>query len=371
MPGGIANFLSGLCNELSRRGHKIYVQVNKMPGSEIFDVNQPYKIIRYDLPKRLCSLVIGGYLIKQCIRKRPDIIFLGHVFGTRGFFALLVHWCFRIPYVILIHGGHLPLARVSKTNKIAVFSLLNSAELLIANSQYTSNLLLEKGFSKNKIRILNPGVDTDYFFPLEDKKEIEKIKKQYCQVHTILIVNVARLVPKKNHIKLIEALSEIMKNKKQVKGIIAGDGPERERLEELIASKGLFNEIILIGNVDHMQVRDLMRAADIVALPSILINGHHESFGIVAMEAASCNKPVIVGSKGGQADTVIHGKTGLIVDAENAFEIAKAINGLIENLHMAKQLGVAGRKRVVEKFAWAKSAEKAEKIFQGLMSKST
>ncbi len=368
MPGGIASFLSELCNALSKLGHQVRVQVKKMPGFEIFDRGQPYEFIRYDAPKRLRSFVIGWHLIKQCIQQRPDIIFMGHVLGTRGIAVTLIRWFFRIPYVVLIHGGHLPLAHVNKINKMAVFFLLRHADLLIANSTYTRKLLLERGFSKGSIKVLHPGVDIDYFYPSKDKSEIQEIKRSYCSLDTKLIVNVARLVPKKNHIRLIEAMAGIRKKGKPVKCVIAGHGPERERLERLIQSLGASNEITLVGTLDRKQVRDLFRAADVVVLASTLIDGHHESFGIVAMEAASCGKPVIVGSEGGQADSVIHEKTGLVINADSPDEIAQAIVRLIENRGLAKQLGEAGRERAVEEFAWERVAAKAEKMLECCVS---
>lgn len=367
MTGGIAIFLSGLCKEFSKQGHQIHVQVKKVPGFDIFDRCQSYKFIRYDKPKRFCSLIIGWHLLKQCIKQRPNIIFMGHVLGTRGLAIIFIKWFFRIPYVVLIHAGHLPLARANKMNKLAVFSLLRHADLLIANSKYTRSLLLERGFPKEKIKVLYPGVDIDYFSPLQDKNEIQKIKKLYCDENTKLIVNVGRLVPKKNHIKLIESIAELKKKGRAIKCIIAGDGPERVNLERLIKLLGVSDDITLAGNLERKQVRDLFRAADIIALPSTVIDEHHESFGIVAIEAASCGKPVIVGSEGGQVESIIHEKTGLIVNADNVYDIMMAIDRLIENGSFAKQLGQNGRKWVLEKFTPEIVGARAEKLLESLM----
>lgn len=368
MTGGIANFLSELCKELSKRGHKINVLVNKIQGFENIDEQQSYKIFRYNPPKRFRSFVAGWYLIKNCIKQRPDIIFMGHVFATRGLPVLFIHWFLQIPYVVLIHAGHLPLADVSRINRIAVYSLLRYANLLVSNSKYTNSLLIERGFSKKKIEILYPGVDTDYFSPLKDNDEVKRVKKLYCGLNTCLIVNVARSVPKKNHRKLIEAISELIKKGKRVKCVVAGDGPERERLESLIQSKKLNNKITLVGNLEREQVRNLLRIADIVVLPSTIVDGHHESFGIVAIEASSCGKPVIVGSLGGQAEAVVHEKTGFVVNADNIAEIERAVNRLIENKSLAKELGDAGRKHAAEEFSWERVAAKAEKMLEVVIS---
>ncbi len=364
MPGGIATFLSELCKGLTRRGHEIKVLAHEMPDSARCDLKQPYSVIRYPVPGRLSSARIGYHLLKQILKKKPDIIFLGHVFATRGLAVLLIKCLLRIPYVILIHGGHLPHAQVGNINQLAVFSLLRYADLLIANSKFTLKLLVEKGIPEEKIEILYPGVDIDYFSPADDKKEIEKIKKTYCDLGIPLIVNAARLVPIKNHIRLIEAMAGIIKKGKTVKCVIAGDGPERERLERLIQLLGFSNVISLVGNLDRKQVRDLFRSADVVTLPSTLIDGHHESFGIVAMEAAACGKLVIVGSLGGQPETVIHGETGFVIDGDDVHAIEDAIERLMEDKVLAKKMGDAGRKRAVAEFSWEKITEKAERMLK-------
>jgi len=165
MPGGIATFLSELCKGLTERGHEINVLAHVMPAFARYDFKQPYSVIRYPVPGRLSSMRIGYHLMKRIIKKKPDIIFLGHVFSTRGLAVLLIKWLLRIPYVMLIHGGHLPHASVSKINQLAVFSLLRHANLLLANSKFTRTLLVEQDIPEENIEILYPGVDIDYFSP--------------------------------------------------------------------------------------------------------------------------------------------------------------------------------------------------------------
>jgi len=369
MPGGIATFLSELCKGLTKRGNDVSVLVKQMSGFAGFDRKQPFAVIRYAVPGRLSSVRIGYHLLKRIMKKKPDIIFLGHVFSTRGLAVLLINWLLRIPYIILIHGGHLPHAHVGKINQLAVFSLLRHANLLLANSKFTRTLLVERGIPEKKIEILYPGVDINYFSPAKGKEDIETTKEAYCNFDTPLIVNAARLVPKKNHIRIIKTISSIVKKGRQVKCVIAGDGSERGKLEKLTEFLGISNEVVLAGNLGRKNVLNLFRSADVVALPSTLIreDGHHESFGIVAMEAAACGKPVIVGSLGGQPETVIHGETGFVINGDDVHAIEEAIETLIEDKHLAKKLGKAGRSRAVAEFSWERIAEKAEIILEALI----
>jgi len=168
---------------------------------------------------------------------------------------------------------------------------------------------------------------------------------------------------------MIKAISSLVRKGRHVKFVIAGDGPERKKLEKLTDSLGLSNEVIFAGNLGRKNILNLFRSVDVVALPSTLISedGHHESFGIVAMEAAACGKPVIVGSFGGQPETVIHGETGFVIDGDDVHAIEDALERLMEDKALGKKMGDAGRKQAVAEFSWERIAARAEKILKTII----
>lgn len=360
--GGIAVFLSELSTGLVKKGNAVTVLVKEMPDFEEYDERQSYPVIRYSISRRLNSLRICWQLFRQIMRVKPDILFMGGVLATRGLPVLPFRWFLRIPYVVLCHDGNLGIAKASILNKISVYTLMKNAKLILANSGYTRRLLIERGFSNEKIRILTPGIDINFFSPLSDEAIIKQIRSKYGADGVPLLVNVGRLVPKKNQKGIIRAIAKLRNQKVPVKCIIAGDGPERENLENIIEELEIGKHISLIGPVSRKIVRELFQAADIVILPSIIHDGNYESFGIVAIEASACGKPVIIGSKGGQGDTVIPDKTGIIVDAEDYNNIAKAITYLIDRRDIGNRMGKAGRRHVVENFSWDKIAERAANL---------
>jgi len=300
----------------------------------------------------------------QIIKKKPDVLFLGHMMATRGLPVLLFKWGFRIPYVVLCHDGNLGIAGASKLNMISAYLLLRNADLILANSKYTEQLLIERGFPAEKIRILSPGVDTDVFIPSINQTTIQNTRLKYNADEVTFVVNVGRLVPKKNQKNIVRAIGMLRDRDILVKCIIVGDGPEKTNLESNIEELGLQKHVSLIGPAGSEIVKRLFQAADIVILPSIIDNGDYESFGIAAIEGSACGKPIIVGSKGGQSDAVIHGVTGLIVDAEDENNIADAIAYFIRRKDIAERMGKAGRRFVEERFSWDKIAERAEKLLR-------
>jgi len=359
MPGGIAMFLSELCKGLTRRGHEIKVLAHEMPDSDQYDLKQPYSIIRYPVPGRLSSVRIGYQILRQIIKKKPDVLFLGHVMATRGFPVLLFKWGFRMPYVVLCHSDDLRIADVSKINRISTYSLMRNADLILANSEFTRRLLIRSSFLGEKIKILNPGVDTNLFFPSNDQTMIRKTRLKYNADEIPLVISVGRLVPRKNHEGLIRAIADLRDQGILVKCIIVGGGPEKVNLERSIERLRLERHVSLMGHTSFKRLRELYQVADVVTLPSIAYKGSYEGFGIVALEASACGKPVIVGSEGGQSESVIPDKTGIIVDAEDHSNIAKAIAYLIDREDVRDQMSNAGRAYAVEKFSWIKIAQRA------------
>lgn len=368
MVGGIAIFLSELSRGLVKHGHDVRVVVPEIQSFTDYDQNQPYPIFRYPILRRFSSLCIGYHLLKQIIKKKPEILFLGHVSATRGLPVLLFSLFFRIPYVVLCHAGHLPISSVSKINKISTYTLLRNANLLLANSKYTLQLLIGRGFSDTKIRVLTPGVDTDYFAPISDENKVKILRSKYGANEMPLILNIGRLVPKKNQVRIVKAIAKLRERGIFAKCIIAGNGPEQDNLQKHIEELGIGDRVSLIGYAGREKVRELFQIVDIVVLPSIIDNDDHESFGIVAIESAACGKPVIVGSLGGQPETVIPGETGFVIDGDDVNAIEETIKKLIEDKDMAKKFGETGRKRAVEEFSWKKISAKAEKMLESLIS---
>jgi len=362
MPGGIATFLSELAKGLTKKGHGVRVLAPEMSHASKFDDKQQYTVIRYRLSRYLSSLSLGWHVLKQIINEKPDILFVGHAMATHGLFVLLLCWCFRIPYVVLIHAGHIPIGRASMINRISAHVFLKNAALLFANSTFTYQLLLERGFSERNIKILTPGVDTCFFSPPKDAVAIEQIRSQYSALKETLILNVGRLVPKKNQRGIVKAVADLLKRGIPVRCVIAGSGPERDRLHQCIEELGISSWVSMIGNAEREKIRNLYQAADIVVLPSIVENDNHESFGIAALEASACGKPVIVGARGGQKDAVVSGETGVVVDAHDDKEIARAIALLIDKKDLANRMGEAGRHYVVTNFTWECVVDKAAEI---------
>ena len=90
-----------------------------------------------------------------------------------------------------------------------------------------------------------------------------------------------------------------------------------------------------------------MRAIDVMCLPS-----HREPFGLVYVEAALAEKPVIACEAGGAPEIIEHGETGLLVRPQNVPDLAQAILTLLDNRDQAAAMGRRGRELALDRFTW-------------------
>ena len=126
-----------------------------------------------------------------------------------------------------------------------------------------------------------------------------------------------------------------------------GEGPLRPELEQTARELGIADRFKLLGF--RRDVPDLMRAIDVMCLPS-----HREPFGLVYVEAALAEKPVIACDAGGAPEIIAHGETGLLVPPppRNITPLADAIFTLLDNRDQAAAMGRRGRELALDRFGW-------------------
>ena len=117
-------------------------------------------------------------------------------------------------------------------------------------------------------------------------------------------------------------------------------------------------KIIFLGQITDDDKWAWLELCDIFIMPSRNINGDYEGFGIVYLEANLAGKPVIAGDSGGVRDAVINNINGLLVNPENAQEIAAVVIKLASDAKLRQDLGSQGKRRVVENFNAKKLVEK-------------
>jgi glycosyltransferase involved in cell wall biosynthesis len=150
-----------------------------------------------------------------------------------------------------------------------------------------------------------------------------------------------RLTSEKGHRYLIEAMGQIRKRFPKVMLLLAGKGPEEDKLKGLTLKLGLQDTVTFLGEIQdiHLVLSDL----DIYVQPSL-----YESQGLAILEAMFAHKAVIATRVGGVTDVVVDGQTGILIQPHSVQEIVKAVSQLAEDTFLARRMGQAGYDRVIK-----------------------
>lgn len=309
---------------------------------------------------------IKTFLAIRVLIKKHDIknIHCGRCI-PEGFVAYLISKLYGIPYLCFIHGEDVTNAARSREFKWIVAKTLNGASSLICNSQNSSKLLIKDwGIDPDKISVLNPGVDTKRFFPVErsfqERKQLEWHERP-------VILTVSRLEERKGHDCLIKALPEVKKIIPDVLYAIIGDGPEFETLKKLSHQLDVSNNVIFMSELEDEDMIKCYQQCDVFVLPNRTINNNIEGFGMVLVEAQSCGKPVIGGNSGGTPETMIINESGFVVDCSASSEpLAEKLVTLLSDTSLRNKMGKVGREHVVKTLDWTPHVASAKLIFQKL-----
>jgi glycosyltransferase involved in cell wall biosynthesis len=195
-----------------------------------------------------------------------------------------------------------------------------------------------------KVHTVYNGVNFNEFNGMVDQGEI----KQRYGVGPLdpMVLFVGRATLQKGPDLLMEAIPSVLNNYPNVKFIYAADGDMLSSLKWRAGELGITDSVRFLGQVPRGEFLDLMRACDIVSIPS-----RNEPFGIVVLEGWSAGKPVVVTKKGGPDEFVDHDGNGIKV-YDNPDSISWGLNYALSSPDHAKWLGENGRKTAETKFSW-------------------
>ncbi len=202
----------------------------------------------------------------------------------------------------------------------------------------------------DKFRIVPNGINTKLFYPID---QIERDKNR------IIVTNSAD-TPLKGLAFLFQAIAEIEKNQ-GISLTVVGEPKQDGDIVKLIQELGIGHRVNFTGRIDHTEfVREYARAA-VAVVPSV-----YEGFGLPAGEAMACGVPVI-STTGGALPEVV-GDAGILVQPANPAALAGAIRELLNNPLRARELGMAGYRRVQRHFTWEKAAEKTVAAYREVIN---
>jgi glycosyltransferase involved in cell wall biosynthesis len=224
-----------------------------------------------------------------------------------------------------------------------------SAIVAVSNSvaQY---LMTDVGIPREKLVTIYNSIDVDRF---------PQRKGLLADSSRIIIGTVARLNPEKDYGTLLEAFRRVRSRYPTASLLVAGDGPERARLERLVDSLGLGDSVQFLGHLED--VRPLLAQLDVYVQSS-----HVEGLSVAVLEALATGLPVVATRVGGNVEAVVDNVCGLLVEPQNPGAFADALCYVLENPSRARQMGLAAREHVSRLFSNQAAMEQMQTLIDRL-----
>ncbi len=224
----------------------------------------------------------------------------------------------------------------------------------------------------SKIQIIPPGVDLRRFYPIPTDEAKEFIGISPCER---MLLFVGRIEPLKGLDVLFRAIAIMRQNGLWERtpfclAVIGGNedsepesrGTEQERLSALRSEYGLDDLVAFLGKKSQDTLPYYYSAAEIVVVPS-----HYESFGMVALEAMACGKPVVASNVGGLAYLVQNGITGFTVPVDEPQLLAECIAKLLSDQELRTRMGKQAAE-FAKGFGWNIIANKIIALYHSVLT---
>lgn len=279
---------------------------------------------------------------------QPDIIHVHHLMPFT-WIARFIKIAYGLNFLVTVHGSELPTLENDKRYPYLTAESLRKAVRIVPNSFWTKGWMREIFGNEfdNKIRVIPGGIDLAAF---PETMDVADMDAKYNLQEKKLVLFSGKLTKYKGVKYLIQAAKRI----NAVIGIV-GDGPERKNLQ-LLAKTLKADNVRFWGHMDNYDLIKLYYRADVSVIPSIW----DEPLGLVVLEAMAAKTPVVVTRKGGIPLMVKDGVNGLFVRPRNSKEIVEKVNILLANDNLREKMGAKARQTVIERFTWAKIAQKFE-----------
>jgi glycosyltransferase involved in cell wall biosynthesis len=340
---GAERVVAYLSAELARQGHEVLVATKPLPLLE-------QALAEQDVPCEPGAFSgkfdrrVGGRLRELIRRFRPDLLH-AHLSTAAWWGAWAAHRE-GLPCVAHVHGmGHTFWYR--------------RADLLIGPSCGVRDYLVRHGVPVGKTAVIYNGLDPATFVGLRPAVQVRA--ELALPLAAPVIGTVARLSARKGHRVLLQAMARLTPRHPDLHCLCLGRGALQGSLERLARSLGLGDRVRFLGY--RHDALEITQVFDVSVLPSV----QSEGLPLCLLEAAFLGIPAAGSDGPGMNEAVQSGVTGLLSPMGDAPALADALDRLLSDPALRRQLGEAARRRVMDQFTLRRQAEETVKIFEKLL----
>ena len=321
--GGSGIVATELGKALARKGHEIhFISYNQPVRLEHFDPNIRYHEVRpfhYPLfDYQPYELALTSKLVDVSIYEGLDLLHVHYAIphASSAYFAkqILKTHGVEIPYITTLHGTDITLVGKHPAFEPVITFSINQSDAVTVVSQSLKDDTYKHFAIENGIEVIHNFVEHSKYHHEPTAEDLARKKE--------LAPNGERVICHISNFRKVKRLEDVVQVFKRIhdqipsKLLLAGDGPERYKVEQLCKELKLCDDVEMVGNIQSSE--DMHSISDLFLLPS-----ETESFGLAALESLASGVPVISSNAGGLPEVNKHGYSGYLSDVGNVDEMAK------------------------------------------------
>jgi glycosyltransferase involved in cell wall biosynthesis len=347
--GGVETHVEMLSTELARRGHEVTVLTSRHePSGTVF---------RTPLALRT------GRALRE-LSPQPEVVHMHYPPPVTTYLAARAllkggpPTCLTYHCDLFLEG---PLGRVLTSTYEHLFlppTLDVARKVIVHASSYART---SRALQDRPVVVIPSLVDTDRFQPRADDADL---RKSLGAEGKLVVLFVGRLVPHKGVEDLVLAVPQLPPTTLLV---IAGEGPERRRLESLVDVRGLSARVHFVGAVSDTDLPRYHAVASVVVLPS---QNRLEGFGLAIVEAMASGRPAIVADLPGVREVIQDGEDGLLAEPLQPDDLARKLTQLLGDPARRQRMGERARQSALAKYRLAVVVDQVEALYRTMLAPS-
>lgn len=277
-------------------------------------------------------------LLRLMLREKPDV---AHTHTSKaGLLGRWAAWISRVPNIVHTAHGHVFYGHFSAPAS-KLFLLMERVSALVTDRMVALTDREKQDYiafsvaDPEKIDTIHSGVNIDLYIQTPQNPEAKKrslgLTSDGCVVGTV-----GWLLPIKGPMHLLDAMIQVWRKRPDVELAYVGKGDLEKALKQRAEQMGVSQKVKFLGW--RNDVHEIMPVFDVFVLPSL-----NEGMGRVLVEAMAAGRPLVASNAGGIPDLVAHGRNGLLVEPGDVKDLAAAIETLLADEQMRKQMGKRGR----------------------------
>ncbi|OZD57691.1 alpha-(1-2)-phosphatidylinositol mannosyltransferase [Rhodococcus sp. 06-1059B-a] len=359
-PGGIQSYLHSFATRFPADELVVYAPRWRGDSHVKFDERQPFEVVRHPTTLMLPTPLVARRAAQLVRAHGCDSVWFGAA-APLAVMAPVVRRAGAETVVASTHGHEVGWSMVPG-GRGTLRIIGNTVDTVTYVSKYTRGRFAAAFGPRAALEHVPSGVDTDRFAP--DAGARAELRARYGLGDRPTVLCLSRLVPRKGQDYLIRSIEGIRAKVDGAVLVIVGGGPYEGALRTLARKAGVEEHVIFTGTVPSAELAAHHTIADVFAMPSRTRGAglDVEGLGIVYLEASATGVPVVAGMSGGAPETVLEGKTGLVVDGTSVDAITDAVVRILSDRALATSMGNAGRSWVRAEWQWDALAAKLRRL---------